>query len=63
MTRIAKAELVMGEYQTVDQAIEKVNAVTLHQTQQLAEQIFTEEGLLSVVGQFDDAGDLAGLVI
>ncbi|MGA1099457.1 MAG: M16 family metallopeptidase, partial [Candidatus Nanopelagicales bacterium] len=43
MTRIAKAELVMGEYQTVDQAIEKVNAVTLHQTQQLAEQIFTQD--------------------
>ena len=63
MTRIAKAELVMGEYQTVDQAIEKVNAVTLHQTQQLAEQIFTQDGLLSVVGQFDDAGELAGLVI
>ena len=63
MNRIAKLELVMGEYQTVDQAIEKVNAVTLQQTQQIAEQIFTQDGLLSVVGQFDDAGDLAGLVI
>ncbi|MFM1865152.1 MAG: hypothetical protein RL677_932, partial [Actinomycetota bacterium] len=25
--------------------------------------IFTQDGLLSVVGQFDDAGELAGLVI
>jgi predicted Zn-dependent peptidase len=63
MNRIAKAELVMGEYQTIDQAIEKINSVTLAQTQQIAEQIFTQEGLLSVVGAFDDAGELAGLVI
>lgn len=63
MTRLAKSELVMGEYQTIDQAIEKVNSVTLNQTQQLAEQIFTQDGLLSVVGQFDDAGELAALVI
>jgi predicted Zn-dependent peptidase len=63
MNRIAKAELVMGEYQTIDQAIEKINSVTLAQTQQIAEQVFTQPGLLSVVGAFDDAGELAGLVI
>jgi predicted Zn-dependent peptidase len=63
MNRIAKAELVMGEYQTIDQALEKINSVTLAQTQQIAEQIFTQPGLLSVVGQFDDAGELAALVI
>jgi predicted Zn-dependent peptidase len=53
----------MGEYQTIDQALEKINSVTLAQTQQIAEQIFTQPGLLSVVGQFDDAGELAALVI
>lgn len=63
MSRIAKSELVMGEHQTIDQAIEKINAVTLNQVQQAASEIFTQEGLLSVVGQFDDAGELAALVI
>jgi predicted Zn-dependent peptidase len=53
MSRLGKAELVYGEYTGLDDALNKVRAVTAEQVQALAAELAGRERTLAVVGPFD----------
>jgi predicted Zn-dependent peptidase len=53
MSRLGKAELVHGEYVTVDDALTRVRAVTAADVQQLAVDLAERARCLAVVGPFD----------
>jgi predicted Zn-dependent peptidase len=63
MTRIAKGELLYGEYLSLDDAINKIDAVTSQDIQELAKEIFGQKGLLCVVGRIDDPDQFRNLVV
>ncbi|GAA1513284.1 pitrilysin family protein [Kribbella lupini] len=54
MTRIAKAELVYGELPTVDEILERIDAVTLDDVHQLAAELYAGTPALTVMGPFDE---------
>ena len=55
MTRIAKAELVTGELFGVDEALARIDAVTLDDVSEVAQRLFTQPATLAVVGPFRSA--------
>jgi predicted Zn-dependent peptidase len=54
MTRLGKAELVYGEYQSVDDVLARMEAVTAEQVRDLAAELSSRPRSLAVVGPFDD---------
>ncbi|MBS2937491.1 insulinase family protein [Nocardioides sp. J2M5] len=50
MSRIGKAELVFDELLTIDEVVERIEAVTLDDVATLARDLFTQPELLAVVG-------------
>ena len=63
MTRIAKGELLYGEYLSLDETLNKIDEVTLEDIKALAAQLFTQKGLLCVVGSFNDKDQFKDLVV
>ena len=63
MTRIAKGELLYGEYLSLDDAINKIDAVTEEDIKSLASEIFNQNGLLCVVGSFENKDEFKDLVV
>jgi predicted Zn-dependent peptidase len=55
MTRIAKAELVYGELPTVDEILDRIDAVTLDDVHQLATELYAGTPALTVMGPFDES--------
>ena len=53
MSRLGKAELVHGEFTSMDEAVAKVRAVTAEQVQALAAELAAGRRSLAVVGPFD----------
>lgn len=52
MTRIAKAELVTGELPSINEALDRINAVTLDEVASVAVELFSQPATLAVVGPF-----------
>ncbi len=63
MTRIAKGELLYGEYLSLDDAINKIDVVTEEDIKSLAREIFNQNGLLCVVGSFENKDEFKDLVV
>ena len=63
MTRIAKGELLYGEYLSLDDTLNKIDEVTLEDIKALAAQLFAQKGLLCVVGSFNDKDQFKDLVV
>ncbi len=63
MTRIAKGELLYGEYLSLDETLNKIDEVTLEDIKALAAQLFAQKGLLCVVGSFNDKDQFKDLVV
>lgn len=55
MTRIAKAELVTGELPGVDEALARIDAVTLADVAEVARELFSQKPTLAVVGPLRSA--------
>ena len=55
MTRIAKAELVTGELPSINEALERISAVTLDDIASVAVELFSQPATLAVVGPFKNA--------
>ncbi|MHB0927971.1 MAG: M16 family metallopeptidase [Candidatus Nanopelagicales bacterium] len=55
MTRIAKAELVTGELPSIDEALRRIDAVTLADVAAVARDLFTQSPTLAIVGPFRSA--------
>jgi predicted Zn-dependent peptidase len=62
MSRIGKADLLQGEVVGLDEAVARVNAVTLDEVHELAQHLLTADPALAVVGPFDDAERFAAAV-
>lgn len=54
MSRLGKAELVYGEFVTLDESLRRIRAVTAEQVRELAAELFARPRSLTVVGPFDD---------
>ncbi len=54
MSRLGKAELVHGEYLTLDESLVRVRTVTAHDVQALAAELAARPRSLAVVGPFED---------
>lgn len=63
MTRIAKGELLYGEYMSLDDTLSKIDAVSIADIKALAAQLFTQKALLCVVGSFNDQDQFKDLVV
>ena len=63
MTRIAKGELLYGEYMSLDDTLSKIDAVSIEDIKALAAQLFTQKALLCVVGSFNDQDQFKDLVV
>jgi len=60
---MGKQGLLYPEIESVEQIIQKVDAVTAEDVQRLAKQLFTEENLrLALIGPFEDKNHFAGLL-
>jgi len=55
MTRIARSQIHGDPLLSIDEVLQRVDAVTIEEIQQVATQILDQEELLAVVGPFDDA--------
>lgn len=58
MTRLGRAELVSGEFLGLDLTLERVNAVTAEQVQELARELADAPRTITVVGPFDSEAEL-----
>lgn len=58
MSRLGRAEMVTGEFQDIDEALAKVQAVTREQVQSLAHELATRQRVITVVGPFEDEAAL-----
>ena len=63
MTRIAKGELLYDEYISIDDAINKIDSVSAEDIKSLAAEIFNQNGLLCVVGSFENPDQFKHLVV
>lgn len=54
MSRLGKAELVYGEFVTLDESLRRIRAVTAEQVRDLAAELLARPRSLTVVGPFDD---------
>ncbi len=62
MSRLAKAELLSGELPSLSEVLRRIDTVTADQVHQLAEELFSHQLSLSVVGPFDDDSALRSAV-
>jgi len=62
MGRLAKAELVYGELLSVDEILRRIDAVTLDDVHQIAQDLLESVPTLAVVGPFDDPDRFATAV-
>ena len=58
MSRLGRAEMVTGEFQDIDEALDRVNAVTTKQVQELAQELAAKDRVITVVGPFEDEAAL-----
>jgi predicted Zn-dependent peptidase len=58
MSRLGKGELLHGELLTMDELLEKVDAVTLDDANAMAAQVLAAPMTLAAVGPFDDSAFL-----
>ena len=63
MSRIGKGELSFAEYLTVEQTLEKIEAVTTEQVAALAGQLLTRPVATALVGPYDHADDVPAEVV
>src|SRR5205807_2634867 len=54
MSRLGKSELAQGEILSVDETLERIDAVSLDDARRVAERVFTQPMALSVIGPFDE---------
>src|SRR5690606_7036535 len=50
MSRLGKAELVQGELLTIDEVVERIEAVTVEDVRHLAQELFGQPEMVAVVG-------------
>lgn len=62
MSRLAKGELVYDELPSIDELLDRIDAVTLDQVADLAERYLATTPTLAVVGPFDDPARFASAV-
>jgi len=62
MSRLGKSELVHPRLEPVDSILAKIEAVTLDDVRQVAEQVLAQPKVLAVVGPFDDDADFTATV-
>ena len=62
MVRIGKSELVYGELQSLDDALGRIDAVTLDEVRDVAAELLAEPPSLSIIGPFDDPSKFAAAV-
>lgn len=55
MSRLGRAEMVTGEFQDIDEALSRVNAVTKQDVQELAQELAAKQRTITVVGPFESA--------
>jgi predicted Zn-dependent peptidase len=63
MSRIGKGELSFAEYLTVEQTLEKIDAVTTEQVAALAGQLLTRPVATALVGPYDHPDDVPAEVV
>ena len=65
MSRIGKSEISHGEILSVDEVLERIDAVTMDEAVQTAKEVFGRPMALTVVGPFEadsfDAVELGGV--
>jgi predicted Zn-dependent peptidase len=54
MSRLGRAELVSGEFQDIDETLDRIKAVTAEQVQELARVLAAAPRTVTVVGPFDE---------
>jgi len=54
MSRVAKSEIAHGEVITLDEVLERIDAVTAEDARQVAEDVLTRPRSLTVIGPFDE---------
>jgi predicted Zn-dependent peptidase len=62
MTRMGKNELVYGEHLTIDELLRRVEAVTLEDVREAAEEFLAQPLTVAVIGEFDDDSSFAGVL-
>lgn len=62
MSRIAKAELLYDELPAIDEVLRRIDAVTLDDVRELAEQLLTAPPTVTVIGPFDGDRDFSAAV-
>lgn len=62
MSRIGKAELVHGEFMSVDQVLARIDAVSLDDVAAVASDLLADRPTLAVVGPFDESRDFSAAV-
>ena len=58
MSRLGRAEMITGEFQDIDEALSRVNAVTAQDVQQLAQELAAKDRVITVVGPFENEAAL-----
>ena len=56
MSRIGKAELLQDDLLSLDEVIDRINAVTLDEVSALASELFSQPELLAIVGPAEAGG-------
>jgi predicted Zn-dependent peptidase len=54
MNRLGKSEIAHGEVITLDEVLDRIDAVTSDDAREIAEEVLTRPRSLTVVGPFDD---------
>jgi predicted Zn-dependent peptidase len=54
MSRLGRAELVSGEFQDIDETLERIRAVTVDEVQELAKELAAAPRTITVVGPFEE---------
>jgi predicted Zn-dependent peptidase len=62
MSRLGKSELVHPRLEPVDDILAKIEAVTVDDVRQVAEQVLAQPKVLAVVGPFDEDADFSATV-
>jgi predicted Zn-dependent peptidase len=55
MSRLGRAELVSGEFQDIDETLDRIKAVTAEQVQELARVLAEAPRTVTVVGPFEES--------
>ncbi|MGO3761438.1 M16 family metallopeptidase [Glutamicibacter arilaitensis] len=58
MSRLGRAEMITGEFQDIDEALARVNAVSAQDVQDLARELAAKDRVITVVGPFENEAAL-----